>query len=258
MMPVVIFNFGAMENWGLMTFKVKRIMYNEDLLTVEDRAGVAQILAHELAHQWTGNLVTMHWWNELWLNEGITTYFQYSVPDLVDPTMGSMEQFLLLVVPWAMKRDDGRSPEPLVPESNQVNLEGEVTRQFRSAYNKGACMVVMMKGFMGPENFMRGLRNYLKERSYKAATQDHLWAHMQKEITGVNVPSIKETMDTWTKQSGYPVVSVIRNYADGSMTLRQESSRHENSPLRWWIHIDYAFADGDGSNAGDFWMGKKK
>ena len=122
-------------------------------------------------------------------------------------------------------------------------------------------MVAMMKAFMGPETFMRGLINYLKERSYKAATQDQLWAHLQKEMPKQSgAASIKEIMDTWTKQYGYPVVTVTRNYEEGSITLRQEpaaSSSGLNKGGLWVIHVEYGLIDGDGLNTGELWMRRK-
>ena len=259
-MPVVEFGAGAMEHWGLMTFKATYLLYQKDMLTVSHRAFVLEVIVHELVHQWTGNLVTMHWWNDIWLNEGITSYFQYFAADLVDPSLHFKEKYFLTNVQSAMT-NDYNNPLILAPDKNQVNSEGDISSMFDVAYKKGACMVAMMKAFMGPDKFMRGLINYLKERSYKGATQDQLWAHLQKEMPKKGgAASIKEIMDTWTKQYGYPVVSVTRNYEDGSITLRQDPSASSSGWKKgslWWIHIAYDLIDGDGSNTGELWMGGK-
>ena len=141
-------------------------------------------------------LVTMHWWNDLWLSEGITNYFQYIVADLADPSFHSMEIHFVHNVQVAMLKDYYYiNLKVLAPDENQVNSESDINSMVRVAFEKGACMVAMMKAFMGPEPFMRGLLNYLKERSYKAATQDQLWAHLQKEMPKESgVASIKEIM----------------------------------------------------------------
>ena len=257
--PVVEFEYDATEHWGLMTFKAQKLLYQEDMLTVENKAEALHLLVHEIAHQWTGNLVSLHWWNDLWLNEGFATYFCHFLTDLVDPSFLFMEQHILSYVQSAMTKDYD-NPQVLVPDANQINTEADISGMMTIAYDKGSCMVAMMKGFMGPDNFMRGLLNYLKDRSYQAATTDQLWGHMQKEMSKENGASINEIMDTWTKQYGYPIVSVIRNYADGSMKLRQDpaptASGLKTGSL-WWIHIEYDFIDGYGSNAGDLWMGSK-
>merc|ERR1719233_1171616 len=112
----------------------------------------------------------------------------------------------------------------------------------------------MIRHFMKPENFDRGFLNYLKARSYKTATTQHLWYHLQEEfIFSSEIPHLKDIMEPWMKQKSFPILTVTRNYDGNSVTLSQKSAIGNIQDF-WWIYVDYFYADGDGTILGDEWM----
>jgi aminopeptidase N len=191
------FEAGAMENWGLIT-------YRESLLVADQNAGletkkhIALVIAHEISHQWFGNLVTMRWWDDLWLNESFATYIEYVCVDALFPQWKIMEDFYLNERAYAMARD-------LLPNVQTVrqSIESpdEIQTLFDGAivYAKGACLLAQLVSEIGADAFYAGLRNYFTKHAFKNTTADDLWAEL---------PNTKNLMDYWLTHNGYPFVEV--------------------------------------------------
>ncbi|MHA2068924.1 MAG: M1 family metallopeptidase, partial [Candidatus Thorarchaeota archaeon] len=161
------FSANAMENWGAITFRETALEVDEHS-SFRTRKRVAEVVAHELAHQWFGNLVTMKWWNDLWLNESFATFMAYKVVDSVFPQWRVREDFLKNETFKAMDRDSLRNTHPI-----EVNIESpsEIEQIFDEiSYSKGANILRMIEEYMGAEDFRKGLSNYLASYKFSNAT----------------------------------------------------------------------------------------
>lgn len=251
------FAAGAMENWGLITCRETAMLYQEGVSTSSNQLRVATVIGHELAHQWFGNLVTPSWWSDLWLNEGFASYVEYIGVNAVEPTWKVLEQFIVHDLQNVFALD-------ALESSHQISIEvkhpDEISEIFdKISYGKGASIIRMMDHFLTTDVFKRGLTNYLNGKAYQSAEQNDLWDALTKQAHKNKVldptMTIKEIMDTWTLQTGFPVVTVTRNYDNGAVTLTQErfmlrgtdsslacnetaSVTSRSEPL-WWIPITY-------------------
>lgn len=195
------FAAGAMENWGLVTYRERLLLVNPSSSTATKQL-VALVVGHELAHQWFGNLVTMEWWTHLWLNEGFATWIEYLCVDHTHPEYEIWTNFLSREYASAMSLDALASSHPIeVP----VGPPSEVEEIFDAiSYCKGSCVIRMLHEWIGQESFRNGLNTYLTSFSYKNAFTEDLWAHLEK----ASQKPVADVMSTWTKQLGYPVISV--------------------------------------------------
>lgn len=196
------FAAGAMENWGLVTYRERLLLVDPDNSPAASKQLVALVVGHELAHQWFGNLVTMEWWTHLWLNEGFATWIEYLCVDHTHPEYDIWTNFLSREYASAMSLDALANSHPIeVP----VGAPSEVEEIFDTiSYSKGSCIIRMLHDWIGTESFRQGLCSYLKKFSYKNASTEDLWFHLG-EASGSPVADV---MSTWTKQMGYPVLSV--------------------------------------------------
>ncbi|XP_018306529.1 aminopeptidase N isoform X2 [Mycetomoellerius zeteki] len=243
------FSAGAMENWGLITYRETAMLYQEGISTSGCKQRVAVVVSHELAHQWFGNLVTPSWWTDLWLNEGFASYMEYIGMDAVEPTWKALEQFVVHDLQNVFGLDALESSHPI---SIEVGHPDEISEIFdKISYGKGASIIRMMDHFLTTEVFKKGLSNYLNGKAYQSAEQNDLWSALTKQAHKDKVldssVTVKEIMDTWTLQTGFPLITVTRNYDNGSITLTQERFLLRNSgtmvtseaePL-WWVPITY-------------------
>ncbi|XP_024875821.1 aminopeptidase N isoform X2 [Temnothorax curvispinosus] len=243
------FSAGAMENWGLITYRETAMLYQEGISTSGSKQRVAVVVSHELAHQWFGNLVTPSWWTDLWLNEGFASYMEYIGMDAVEPTWKALEQFVVHDLQNVFSLDALESSHPISIEVGHPDEIGEIFDKI--SYGKGASIIRMMDHFLTTDVFKKGLTNYLNGKAYQSAEQNDLWHALTKQAHKDKVldPSVtvKEIMDTWTLQTGFPVVTVSRNYNNNSITLTQErfllrnsgtTITSESEPL-WWVPITY-------------------
>ncbi|XP_046380097.2 aminopeptidase N-like [Haliotis rufescens] len=209
MIAIPDFAAGAMENWGLITYRETAMLYEPGVSSEGNKQRVAVVVSHELAHQWFGDLVTPSWWDDLWLNEGFASFVEYMGVDFVHPDWKMFEQFVVEDLQDVFDFDSLISSHPVyVP----VAHPDEINEIFdRISYAKGASIIRMMRFFLGEETFRVGLSNYLKSKAYGAAFHDDLWTALTKQSAkeGKNI-NVKEVMDTWTLQMNYPVVMVIR------------------------------------------------
>ncbi|GAB0097812.1 Aminopeptidase [Sergentomyia squamirostris] len=241
------FSAGAMENFGLITYRETAMLFEEGISAISNKQRVATVIAHELAHQWFGNLVTIKWWNDLWLNEGFASYMEYLGVDAIEPSWMSMDLFVVVELQNVFALDALSSSHPI---SVNVANPDEINDIFdRISYGKGATIIRMMDHFLTTDVFRRGLNVYLKTLMYGSATQDDLWGFLtdtarESEVFD-NETSVKEIMDTWTLQTGFPVVTVTRDYETGVVKLHQQrfylinqTTAVKEDPL-WWIPITF-------------------
>ncbi|KAL4304418.1 hypothetical protein GQ457_10G001810 [Hibiscus cannabinus] len=201
MIAIPDFSSGAMENYGLVTYRETLLLFDEQHSAASNKQGVATVVAHELAHQWFGNLVTMEWWTDLWLNEGFATWVSYLATDSLFPEWKIWTQFL-------DETTNGLTLDGLAeshPIEVEVNHAAEIDEIFDDiSYSKGASVIRMLQSYLGVECFQKSLASYIKKHAYSNAKTEDLWAALEE---GSGEP-VTKLMNTWTKQKGYPVVSV--------------------------------------------------
>ncbi|XP_053699482.1 aminopeptidase N-like [Sabethes cyaneus] len=234
--------FAAMENWGLVTFTEAGLEYAPSSSTLDDLHFVSSVVAHEIAHMWFGNLVTMRWWTDLWLNEGFARYTEFLAVDQLHPEWRTLDGIVIEDVQEIFKFDALESSHTVSAEI--VNPE-EIPQLFDSiSYKKGSALVRMMHLFLGDEVYRRGVARYLQKYQFKNAAQDDLWRALTEEARQAgSLPEdfdLKAVMDSWTLQTGYPVVYVERNYSSRTATFQQTRFMYDQTvddPSCWWIPL---------------------
>lgn len=209
------FSAGAMENWGLVTYREAYMLLDPDNTTLNQKRLIATVITHELAHQWFGDLVTMKWWDDLWLNESFANMMEYVAVDALEPEWNVWEMFQTSEVPMALQRD---ATDGVQSVHVAVDDPAEIDTLFDGAivYAKGARMLVMVRALLGDDAMRRGLKNYFAAHQYGNATGADLWQALG-EASGMNVGQI---MESWLEHPGYPVVEV--KVEDGKLMLSQQ------------------------------------
>uniref|UniRef100_A0A663MSH5 Aminopeptidase n=1 Tax=Athene cunicularia TaxID=194338 RepID=A0A663MSH5_ATHCN len=206
------FNAGAMENWGLVTYRENSLLFDNAYSSIGNKERVVTVIAHELAHQWFGNLVTLRWWNDLWLNEGFASYVEYLGANAVEKTWNIKDLMVLNEVYTVMATDALATSHPLSFREDEVNTPAQISEVFDSiAYSKGASVLRMLSDFLTEDVFKEGLQSYLHTFAYGNTVYTDLWSHLQEAVVKYNVPlpdSISRIMDRWTLQMGFPLVTV--------------------------------------------------
>ncbi|MGT2729579.1 M1 family metallopeptidase [Streptococcus phocae subsp. salmonis] len=195
------FSSGAMENWGLITYREIYLLV-DDNSTVASRQQVALVIAHEIAHQWFGNLVTMTWWDDLWLNESFANMMEYVAIDAIEPSWNIFEEFQTSGVPLALKRD---ATDGVQSVHVAVNHPDEINTLFDPAivYAKGSRLMHMLRRWISDSDFAKGLGAYFEKHQYRNTVGRDLWDALS-ESSGKDVATF---MDAWLEQPGYPVLS---------------------------------------------------
>uniref|UniRef100_A0A8C6UW12 Aminopeptidase n=1 Tax=Neogobius melanostomus TaxID=47308 RepID=A0A8C6UW12_9GOBI len=250
------FQSGAMENWGLTTYRETALLYDPEKSSASDKLGITKVIAHELAHQWFGNLVTMEWWNDLWLNEGFAKFMEYISVDLTYPEL-QVDDFFLGKCFEAMEVDSLSSSHPV---STPVENPTQIQEMFDDvSYDKGACILNMLQDFLTPEAFEIGIIRYLKKYSYQNTVNSHLWESLtdvslhlllffvlQVKVTTqmylYYILDVRAIMDTWTLQEGFPLVTV--EVRGREVRLSQERYLKTDDPsltegFLWQIPLTY-------------------
>ena len=227
------FSAGAMENWGLVTYREVYLVVDENS-TFASRQQVALVIAHELAHQWFGNLVTMKWWDDLWLNESFANMMEYVCVDAIEPSWNIFEDFQTSGVPSALKRDATDGVQSVHVE---VSHPDEINTLFDPAivYAKGSRLMHMLRRWLGDEAFAKGLKAYFEKHQYNNTIGRDLWNALS-DASGKDVSSF---MDTWLEQPGYPVVSA--EVVDDTLILSQKQffiGEHEDKGRLWEIPLN--------------------
>ncbi|XP_064169919.1 alanyl (membrane) aminopeptidase-like b [Anguilla rostrata] len=204
------FAAGAMENWGLITYRETALLYEEGVSSTFNQQWIATVIAHELAHQWFGNLVTMKWWNDLWLNEGFATYISYLGVDKANPTWNTKDLMVLNDIQSVFQVDALATSHPLSSREEDVQTPAEIGQLFDSiTYSKGAAVLRMLSDYISDDVFIEGLRTYLKANEYGNADYKDLWSHLQQAVdSNQGRQKVAEVMKTWTEQMGYPVITI--------------------------------------------------
>ncbi|XP_077419319.1 aminopeptidase N-like [Vanacampus margaritifer] len=207
------FHAGAMENWGLVTYRETALLYDPDKSSAGNKRRVVSVIAHELAHMWFGNLVTMCWWNDLWLNEGFASYVEYLGADYAEPTWNIKDQIILDDVQQVLNLDALASSHPLSWREDEVNTPAQISEIFNTiSYSKGAVVLRMLSGFLGERVFAKGLSSYLNTFAFGCTVYRDLWDHLQKAVEdtpGLRIPrTVHDIMHRWTLQMGFPVVTI--------------------------------------------------
>ena len=224
------FSAGAMENWGLVTYREAYLLLDPDNTSLDMKRLVATVITHELAHQWFGDLVTMKWWDDLWLNESFANMMEYVAVDAIHPEWKIWELFQTSEAPMALQRD---ATDGVQPVHVQVNNPAEIDALFDGAivYAKGARMLVMVRALIGDDALREGLKNYFEAHKYHNATGADLWDALGK-AANLDIGAI---MKSWLEQPGYPVVEA--KAVDGQLQLSQQQ-----------------FFIGDGHGTGRLWQ----
>ncbi|MCY7022976.1 MULTISPECIES: M1 family metallopeptidase [Streptococcus] len=227
------FSAGAMENWGLVTYREIYLLVDENS-TALSRQTVALVVAHELAHQWFGNLVTMKWWDDLWLNESFANMMEYVSVDAIEPSWKIFEDFQTSGAPYALKRDatDGvQSVHVEVKHPDEINtlFDGAIV------YAKGSRLMHMLRRWLGDHAFRKGLGAYFEKHQYGNTIGRDLWDALS-QASGRDVASF---MDAWLEQPGYPVVTA--KVENDCLILSQKQffiGEHEDKGRLWPVPLN--------------------
>ena len=234
------FAAGAMENWGCITYRETALLVDPYNSSAGTRQRVAEVVAHEMAHMWFGDLVTMEWWDDLWLNESFASWMGTKAVDWLFPDWEMWTQFVNMDTNRALSLDGLKNSHPIEQE---VKNPAEVSQLFDAiSYSKGGSVLRMLENFLTPDVFQKGLYRYLKANEYGNARTQDLWAALEEE-SGLPVTSI---MDSWVKQTGYPVLQIEADRrGDGvKVSLSQERfvydhllGEEEPNPVVWQVPV---------------------
>ncbi len=227
------FSAGAMENWGLVTYREIYLIVDENS-TAETRQQVALVIAHELAHQWFGNLVTMKWWDDLWLNESFANMMEYVSIDAIEPTWNIFEDFQTTGVPLALKRD---ATDGVQSVHVAVNHPDEINTLFDPAivYAKGSRLMHMLRRWLGDKDFAAGLKAYFEKHQYRNTIGRDLW----NALSASSDKDVASFMDAWLEQPGYPLVTA--QVLDDNLILSQKQffiGDYEEKNRLWQIPLN--------------------
>lgn len=227
------FSSGAMENWGLITYREVALLADPVTTSISSKHYIATVIAHELSHQWFGNLVTMKWWNNLWLNESFATLMEYVAIDALHPEWNVWLDFATSESIMALRRDaiDGVQAVQV-----DVHHPDEISTLFDGAivYAKGARLLRMLQNYIGHEAFQAGLKTYFALHAYGNTEGDDLW----HELALASGKDITEFMNTWISQSGYPVVSASQTGNEVQLSQQQFFvGNHQPSDKVWPIPL---------------------
>lgn len=236
MIAIPDFSAGAMENWGAITYRETAILVDPKHSSTASKQYVALVIAHEIAHQWFGNLVTMEWWTHLWLNEGFASYIEYLAVDKLYPSWNIWTQFAYLDLSRALGLDALKHTHPIeIP----VHHPDEIAEIFDEvSYSKGASVIRMLADYLGEKDFRDGLRVYLKKHSYANASTIHLWQAFEK----VSGKPVEKIMKNWTGKGGYPVVSAALKGGKLELTQKRffsnpESGKQVKDKTLWSVPV---------------------
>jgi aminopeptidase N len=233
---------GAMENWGAIAYGEALLLHDPRRDSLRQRQSVYVTVAHELAHQWFGNLVTMAWWDNLWLNEGFATWMAQKATERFNPAWGMRLRFAL-AKDWALLNDAQPTTHPI---QTPVENDTRAMDVFDSiSYTKGAAVLNMLEAYLGEEAFRSGIRSYMRANRFTNTTTADLWHHLS-EASGRDVAGL---VSGWTEQPGYPVVKVSERCEDGHSVLTLAQERFTlNDPgakaLAWNVPVTLAGPEG--------------
>ncbi|HZJ34678.1 MAG TPA: M1 family metallopeptidase [Candidatus Angelobacter sp.] len=227
------FSSGAMENWGLITYREMLLLADPKTTSVSCKHYIAAVITHEVSHQWFGNLVTMEWWNDLWLNESFATFIEYVALDALEPSWNVWLDFASSESMYALSRDSLAGVQPIQID---INHPDEISTLFDGAivYAKGAKLLKMLQAYIGDSAFKTGLKNYFQIYAYKNTKASDLWSSFATS----SQTDIVTLMNCWITQPGFPVLHV--SSSNNLITLSQErlvSKSSIKSDALWQIPL---------------------
>jgi aminopeptidase N len=240
LLAVPDFAFGAMENWGAITFRENLLLNFPGVTSQSGSLRICEVIAHEVAHQWFGNLVTPSDWKYLWLNESFATYFGYGVVDNYYPQYRLWQQFIHSQTQSALFRDSLIENFPIeIPGGDHVVIN---TSTAPLIYSKGGSILRQIEGFMGTDLFQKGIQTYLKSHEYDCAASHHLW----EAFENVSKMPITDVMQSWIEQPGHPIIEVIRDGRDLTLSQQRFTYLPNDKEQLWKIPIRISFFSNDG------------
>ncbi len=253
MVAVPDFSAGAMENWGLVVYRASLMLFEEGKTPINAKQRIGYVVGHELAHQWFGNLVTMEWWSQLWLNEGFATWVGWRAMDELYPEWSVWSQFLVNEQSMGLGLDSLRNSHPVevpIASASQVNEIFDAI-----SYSKGSCVIRMLESHLGEETFREGMRRYVKKHQFANAGTKDLWA----ALSDASNEDVAGLMSCWTAQTGFPILIVDEAPGGGEegsprkVEVRQkrylasgpDSLTAEEAAVTWKVPLraDASFAD---------------
>ncbi|XP_049862778.1 aminopeptidase N-like [Schistocerca gregaria] len=245
------FAAGAMENWGLITYRQGYLLALDNYTSEAAKERVLTVIQHEVSHQWFGNLVSPNWWSVLWLSEGFATFFESFGSAVVEPTWRIDEAFVVTtMLRLGIAYDEDASAPPITSEDSDINI-----------YYKGGSIIRMMQNFIGTDAFYDGLHNYLLQNQFSNATDDILFAAMDAVASSSDLPSdatVSSVMLPWARQAGFPIITVTRNYSDGSAIVTQNRwlvPADPNDETTWTVPVTYTSkSEADFSASTRLWL----
>jgi len=236
------FAFGAMENWGAITFRENLLLHFADITSKAGKQRIFEVIAHEIAHQWFGNLVTPSDWKYLWLNESFATLFGNRVVSHYHPEWEVWAQFLQADTNRALDRDAMQNTVPIeIPGGEQVVIN-EVTAPI--IYDKGASILRQVEGYLGQDTVQEGLRRYLKKHAYDCASSHHLWEALEAAAR----KPVTRMMKGWIEQAGYPLVEATREHGRLLLTQRRFTYLDNVPGPVWMIPVNVRVFDEKGGS----------
>lgn len=237
------FSAGAMENWGAVTFRESALLVDEEHTAFANKQHIAEVIAHELVHQWFGNLVTMEWWTHLWLNESFAAFMSYVVIDKLFPEWKFWTRFVMHDHANALQLDGLKNTHPIEVEVEHPSQISEIFDAI--SYDKGASVLRMLQNYIGHDNFRDGLRHYLKKYRYKNTSSKDLWDSFEK----ISKKPVRQFMKQWITKPGYPLVSVVEQ-KPGKVLVSQERFAFQltTDKTKWPIPLQFELKKNEYSN----------
>jgi aminopeptidase N len=234
------FAFGAMENWGAITFRENLLLFDPETTSGAGQERICEVIAHEIAHQWFGNLVTPSGWQYIWLNESFATYFGYGVVDHYYPQWQTWDHFLMGATEGAMGRDALCKTMAIeIPGGDNVAINAATVPII---YNKGGSILRQIHRFLGDADFQSGLRQFLKNHAYQCAASHHLW----EALEDASSKPVTKIMQAWVEQPGFPLIHAERT--ENRLVLTQERFTYlpEQNEHLWPIPVSVTWIKPDG------------
>ncbi|MBI2084635.1 MAG: M1 family metallopeptidase [Candidatus Aenigmarchaeota archaeon] len=225
------FAAGAMENWGAITFREIYLLFDPKLTSTPVKKRIAMIIAHELWHQWSGNLVTMKWWNDLWLNESFATYMAYKAVDSLYPEWDMWEEFVRDEMDKAFSDDSLKTTHPIEVKVEDPHIIEEIFDAI--SYSKGGSILRMLDNYLGEEAFRKGIGIYLSKYKYGNATSEDLW----KSLSKTSGKPVDKIMSSWIRQAGYPIVDASMPGSELILTQRKFMFNKKDETTKWLIPL---------------------
>ena len=252
---------GAMENWGLVTYKETYVLYSPSESSTVDMRQIASVISHELSHSWFGNLVTISWWNDLWLNEGMANYLEYKGQNAVNASWNILRRFVIGDLHPAFRSDVGQSAHPVV---NDALTSDEITSIFDTiTYSKGASIAYMIESMIGENRFRDACISYLNNYQFRNVKTDDFIRHLSPAIQEVTQLSGEQYLYSYLYRNTFPILTVKRGSSSSSsntLIINQtpynevsdsESRGKDNKEdsLYWNIFVTYLLGN-NGESAG--------